>query len=78
MIQSTGKRYEVAIAGGGFAGLALAIALRQALGGGFAVMVADPALRGLIPAAGDAHARIDMWPEALPYLVRLAATGEFQ
>ena len=41
-------------------------------------MVADPALRGLIPAAGDAHARIDMWPEALPYLVRLAATGEFQ
>lgn len=35
---------DVLIAGGGFAGLALAIALRQALGGRFAVTVADPAL----------------------------------
>ena len=32
------------IGGGGFAGLALAIALRQALGPSFAVAVADPAL----------------------------------
>src|SRR5690606_4233299 len=32
------------IAGGGFAGLALAIALRQGLGDAFTVTVADPAL----------------------------------
>jgi 2-octaprenyl-6-methoxyphenol hydroxylase len=37
-------RADVLIAGGGFAGLALAIALRQALGERFAVTVADPAL----------------------------------
>ena len=37
-------RVDVAIAGGGFAGLALAIALRQALGPQFAVLVADPSL----------------------------------
>jgi 2-octaprenyl-6-methoxyphenol hydroxylase len=35
---------DVLIAGGGFAGLTLAIALRQALGPSFAVTVADPAL----------------------------------
>jgi 2-octaprenyl-6-methoxyphenol hydroxylase len=35
---------DVLIAGGGFAGLTLAIALRQALGPSFSVMVADPAL----------------------------------
>jgi 2-octaprenyl-6-methoxyphenol hydroxylase len=35
---------DVTIAGGGFAGLALAIALRQGLGNGFGVTVADPAL----------------------------------
>jgi 2-octaprenyl-6-methoxyphenol hydroxylase len=35
---------EVVIGGAGFAGLALAIALRQALGGTFAVTVVDPAL----------------------------------
>ncbi len=38
------KRCEVVIGGGGFAGLALAIALRQGLGEGFAVTVADPTL----------------------------------
>jgi 2-octaprenyl-6-methoxyphenol hydroxylase len=37
---------EVLIAGGGFAGLALALALRQALGPRFAVTLADPALAG--------------------------------
>ena len=37
------ERADVLIAGGGFAGLALAIALRQALGNTFAVAVADPA-----------------------------------
>ena len=36
---------DVVIGGAGFAGLALAIALRQALGAGFAVTVADPALK---------------------------------
>jgi 2-octaprenyl-6-methoxyphenol hydroxylase len=35
---------DVVIGGAGFAGLALAIALRQALGGGFTVAVVDPAL----------------------------------
>ena len=40
-----GERRDVAIGGAGFAGLALAIALRQALGESFAVTVADPTLR---------------------------------
>jgi len=35
---------DVLIAGGGFAGLTLAVALREALGPSFAVAVADPAL----------------------------------
>jgi 2-octaprenyl-6-methoxyphenol hydroxylase len=39
-----GHRAEVVIGGAGFAGLALAIALRQGLGDAFTVMVADPAL----------------------------------
>ena len=38
------RQVDVLIAGAGFAGLALAIALRQALGPSFKVMVADPAL----------------------------------
>lgn len=38
------QRYDVVIGGAGFAGLALAIALRQALGERFTVTVADPAL----------------------------------
>jgi 2-octaprenyl-6-methoxyphenol hydroxylase len=40
----TGTRVDILIAGGGFAGLTLAIALRKALGPSFAVTVADPAL----------------------------------
>src|ERR1700744_6509208 len=48
------KRIDVLIGGGGFAGLSLAIALRQALGGTFKVMVADPALGN--SHAGDARA----------------------
>ena len=39
------KRVDVLIGGAGLAGLALAVALRQALGGPYAVAVADPALR---------------------------------
>ena len=38
------ERVDVLIGGAGFAGLALAIALRQGLGPAFAVTVADPAL----------------------------------
>jgi 2-octaprenyl-6-methoxyphenol hydroxylase len=37
------QRVDVLIGGAGFAGLALAVALRQALGSSFTVMVADPA-----------------------------------
>ena len=48
------KRTDVLIGGGGFAGLALAIALRQALGEAFAVTVADPGLGG--SHAGEARA----------------------
>ena len=36
-------RADVVIAGGGFAGLALALALRQGLGDSFRIVVADPA-----------------------------------
>jgi len=46
---------DVLIAGGGFAGLTLAIALRQALGDRFGVTVADPGL-GRGAAAGDERA----------------------
>ena len=38
------KRVDVVVGGAGFAGLALAIALRQALGERFSIVVADPAL----------------------------------
>lgn len=41
-------------------------------------MVADPALRALIPAAEDAHARIDVWSDALTYLTDMARTGGFE
>ena len=37
------RRADVVIAGGGFAGLALALALRQGLGDSFRIVVADPA-----------------------------------
>jgi 2-octaprenyl-6-methoxyphenol hydroxylase len=38
------ERIDIVVAGGGFAGLALAIALRQGLGPSTAIMVADPTL----------------------------------
>ena len=44
MNQPSPDRADVVIGGGGFAGLSLAIALRQALGPSFSVTVADPAL----------------------------------
>ncbi len=49
----TDQRSDVLIAGAGFAGFALAIALRQALGERFAVMLADPDPG---PAGGDVRA----------------------
>lgn len=52
--ERTQDRVDVLIGGGGFAGLALAIALRQGLGPRFAVTVADPALGGAH--SGDARA----------------------
>src|SRR5947209_9884791 len=36
------ERTDVVIAGGGFAGLALGIALRQSLGASFGILIADP------------------------------------
>jgi hypothetical protein len=36
-------------------------------------MIADPELRGLIPAAPDAHARIDDWPAAHDHIRRVLA-----
>ena len=53
MESSPGQRIDVLIGGAGFAGLALGIALRQALGSSFSVTVADPALGR---AASDARA----------------------
>jgi 2-octaprenyl-6-methoxyphenol hydroxylase len=47
------RQADVLIAGAGFAGLSLAIALRHALGASFEVVVADPALER---AAGDPRA----------------------
>ena len=47
--ERTGERIDVMIGGGGFAGLALAIALRQGLGPSFSVTVADPALGSAAP-----------------------------
>ena len=53
MASDRAERVDVLIGGAGFAGLALAIALRQGLGRSFAVTVADPALGG---AHSDARA----------------------
>jgi 2-octaprenyl-6-methoxyphenol hydroxylase len=44
---STTAKCDVVIGGAGFAGLALAVALRQALGEAFTVTVADPALKNV-------------------------------
>ncbi|HEU5019854.1 MAG TPA: FAD-dependent monooxygenase, partial [Pseudolabrys sp.] len=42
---NTSKYFDVVIGGAGFAGLGLAVALREALGCRFSITVADPALR---------------------------------
>ena len=44
MAALTDSRDAIVIAGGGIAGLSLALALKQALGSGFSIVVADPAL----------------------------------
>ena len=52
----SGDRVDVLIGGAGFAGLALAIALRQSLGPAIKVAVADPALGAKAGARGDVRA----------------------
>jgi 2-octaprenyl-6-methoxyphenol hydroxylase len=64
---------DVLIAGGGFAGLTLAIALRQGLGPSFAVAVADPMLgqshvnderaSAIVAAARRLFEALGVWPE---------------
>ncbi|WP_436097733.1 ubiquinone biosynthesis hydroxylase [Bosea sp. LjRoot237] len=55
MVQSPENASQrIVIAGGGVAGLTLAVALKQALGESFCVIVADPALAG--PARADSRA----------------------
>src|SRR5882762_8468392 len=56
------ERADVVIAGGGFAGLALALALRQSLGSAFKVVVADPAFA--------ANARPDLRASAIAAAAR--------
>lgn len=79
---SSRQRIEVAVGGAGFAGLALAIALRQALGAPFAVTVIDPTLAhaqskdprasAIAAAARRLFEAIDVWdavaPKAQPIL----------
>jgi 2-octaprenyl-6-methoxyphenol hydroxylase len=75
------NRIDVLIGGGGVAGLALAVALRQGLGDGFSVTVADPALdraptdpraSAIVAAAQRLFAAIGVWDavagEAQPIL----------
>jgi 2-octaprenyl-6-methoxyphenol hydroxylase len=59
---STTEKADVVIAGGGFAGLALALALRQGLGESFRVVVADPAFA--------ANARPDLRASAIAAAAR--------
>ncbi|MGB8430907.1 MAG: ubiquinone biosynthesis hydroxylase [Pseudolabrys sp.] len=80
--RSSHQRTEVAVGGAGFAGLALAIALRQALGDPFAVTVIDPTLAhaqskdprasAIAAAARRLFEAIDVWdavaPKAQPIL----------
>ncbi len=78
----TSDNVDVMIAGGGFAGLSLAIALRQAVGPSFSVTVADPALgnsragderaSAIVAAARRLFETIGVWdavaPDAQPIL----------
>ena len=69
---SAAQRIDVLIGGAGFAGLALAIALRQGLGPSFSVAVADPALAragadarasAIVAAARRLFETIGVWDE---------------
>jgi 2-octaprenyl-6-methoxyphenol hydroxylase len=69
------QQVDILIAGAGFAGLSLAIALRQALGGSLRVIVADPALeRGgsdprasaIVAAARRLFEAIGVWERIAP------------
>jgi 2-octaprenyl-6-methoxyphenol hydroxylase len=86
-----GSRTDVLIAGGGFAGLSLAIALRQALGSSFGVVVADPAFaRTGVDARASAIAAgarrfletVGAWPEvaddAQPILDMIVTDSKLQ
>jgi 2-octaprenyl-6-methoxyphenol hydroxylase len=74
--RSSRQRTEVAVGGAGFAGLALAIALRQALGAPFAVTVIDPTLAhaqskdprasAIAAAARRLFEAIDVWDAVAP------------
>jgi 2-octaprenyl-6-methoxyphenol hydroxylase len=72
VIGTNPTRTDVLIGGAGFAGLSLAIALRQALGQAFAVTVADPALAAdkderasaIAAAARRLFEAIGVWPQA--------------
>jgi 2-octaprenyl-6-methoxyphenol hydroxylase len=73
---ATGKMGDLVIGGAGFAGLALAIALRQGLGDSFTVTVADPALASvpskdprataIAAAARRLFEAIDVWDAVAP------------
>jgi 2-octaprenyl-6-methoxyphenol hydroxylase len=75
-VRSSHQRIEVAVGGAGFAGLALAIALRQALGDPFAVTVIDPTLAhvqskdprasAIAAAARRLFEAIDVWDAVAP------------
>ena len=75
-MNSTGaKRVDIVIAGAGFAGLSLAIALRQALGASFRVVIVDPALdrtgsdpraSAIVAAARRLFETIGVWQQVAP------------
>lgn len=67
---------RIVVGGGGFAGLALALALRKGLGGAFEIIVADPALAtrpsadprasAIIAAGRNLFEALGVWNEAAP------------
>ncbi|HEY6994456.1 MAG TPA: 2-octaprenyl-6-methoxyphenyl hydroxylase, partial [Xanthobacteraceae bacterium] len=83
------QQVDVLIGGAGFAGLALAIALRQGLGPSFSVAVADPALAraagvarasAIVAAARRLFETIGVWQqvEAQPILDMVVTDSRLQ